>query len=231
MLGYYDYTVWLTYMSLILGGMGILISQSGTGHPFIGMFFLMLCGLCDAFDGKVARTKMNRTRSECNFGIQIDSLTDLVSFGVLPISIGNAMIRVLPTASELRRPRAHNMLLSPFITVFYGIMVMYLLAAMIRLAYFNVEEEERQCAEGGSRKYYKGLPVTSVSLIFPILLSLQYFLPWDITSLYFVTMMFVAMAFLMPIPIKKPGTRGILIMVAIGAADFVVLAAFYFHLI
>mgnify|MGYP007032777772 FL=1 len=37
------------------------------------------------FDGKIARTKKNRTEDEKQFGIQIDSLCDVVCFGVFPI--------------------------------------------------------------------------------------------------------------------------------------------------
>ena len=62
MIGVYDYTVILTYVSLLSAGMGIFISLSGYGHPYVGIFFLLVCGLCDAFDGKVARTKKNRRK-------------------------------------------------------------------------------------------------------------------------------------------------------------------------
>ena len=91
MIGIYDYTVILTYISLISASSGIMITLSSNGnHPYLGMFFLLICGLCDAFDGKVARSKKGRTDFECKFGIQIDSLCDLVSFGVLPSVIGYA---------------------------------------------------------------------------------------------------------------------------------------------
>ena len=82
MIGFFDYTTILTYASLVSAIMGIVFSLSGAGHPFIGSFFLLFCGLCDAFDGKVARTKSNRTEREKNYGIQIDSLTDIIAFGV-----------------------------------------------------------------------------------------------------------------------------------------------------
>ena len=36
---------------------GIIFCLNNIGHPYIGMLFLLFCGLCDAFDGKVARTK------------------------------------------------------------------------------------------------------------------------------------------------------------------------------
>ena len=47
----------------------------------------VLCGVTDMFDGKVAST-MKRNEAEKAFGIQIDSLCDLISFGVLPLAIG-----------------------------------------------------------------------------------------------------------------------------------------------
>ena len=72
---------------------GIMLCLNDIGLPYLGMFFLMFCGLCDAFDGKVARTKKNRTEQMKQFGIQIDSLSDLVAFGVLPACIGIAMLR------------------------------------------------------------------------------------------------------------------------------------------
>ena len=40
------------------------------------------------FDGKVARTKKDRTDFEKDNGIQLDSLSDLLAFGLLPAAIG-----------------------------------------------------------------------------------------------------------------------------------------------
>ena len=93
MIGVYDYTVILTYLSLLSGASGIIVCLKGIGHPYLCMFFLLFSGLCDTFDGKVARSKKNRTEREKRFGIQIDSLSDLVAFGVLPACIGIAMLR------------------------------------------------------------------------------------------------------------------------------------------
>lgn len=64
MIGYYNYTVILTYLSLLSASIGTIVTISGHGHPYFGIFFLLFCGLCDAFDGKVARHKKNRTESE-----------------------------------------------------------------------------------------------------------------------------------------------------------------------
>ena len=46
----------------------------------------------------------------------------------------------------------------------------FVLAALIRLAYFNITVEETQGDCVGDNKYYYGLPVTSTALIFPAFL-------------------------------------------------------------
>lgn len=219
MLGYYDYTVVLTYLSLISAGAGIFICLSDNGHPYLGVFFLLFCGLCDAFDGKVARTKPDRTRSQQHFGVQIDSLSDLVAFGVLPACIGIAMMRVSPMFRRILERYHFEWQRRLFVAGLGAILVMYMLATMIRLAYFNVAEVERQKTEKGVRKFYTGLPVTSASLIFPLVMLLQYVIPADVTPMYFATAAFTGFAFLSKIQVKKPGFRGIMIMVGIGLVE------------
>ena len=61
MIGFYDYTVLLTYLSLLSAVGGIALAM--TGHPILATIGLLLCGLCDMFDGKVAST-MKRNESE-----------------------------------------------------------------------------------------------------------------------------------------------------------------------
>ena len=219
MIGFYDYTVILTYLSLVSASCGIMVALSGSGHPYIGTFFLLFCGLCDAFDGKVARTKKDRSQAERSFGVQIDSLSDLVAFGVLPAAIGSAMFRrsslgALVYGTPLEKPLGVGLV---------AVLIVYILAAMIRLAWYNVTEEERQKTEDGVRKYYTGLPVTSSALIFPVILLLQYVIPADVTPVYFATAFLCAVAFLSPIQIRKPGLRGVLILVGIGAVEFLLI--------
>ena len=224
MLGFYDYTVILTYLSAVSASIGIFVSLQGTGHPYMGVFFLMICGLCDAFDGKVARMKKDRTETEKKFGIQIDSLSDLVAFGVLPACIGNAMIRVSPRYPEVPRLHGDTLLEFPIVCLLFLILILYVLAALIRLAYFNVMEEERQKKEAGNRKTYEGLPVTTSALIFPTVLLLQYITTADITPVYFIIMALTAFFFVSKIEVPKPGLKGILIMIGIGAVEFLILA-------
>ncbi len=220
MIGFYNYTTLLTYLSLVSAGLGIVISLSGGGHPFIGVFFLLFCGLCDAFDGKVARTKKDRSEMECSFGVQIDSLSDLVAFGVLPACIGAAMMRTSPWISKCRGDLNRVFGTALLTVVPVALLILYILAAMIRLAYFNVTEEQRQRTEGGARRYFTGLPVTSASIIFPTVLLLQYLVPEDVTPVYFVMIVLTGLAFLAKFKVKKPGLRGVLILVGIGALEF-----------
>ena len=59
MLGVYDYTVILTYISLWISIGGMMLSLNG--HLDLAVLCLALSGLCDMFDGKIARTKKDRT--------------------------------------------------------------------------------------------------------------------------------------------------------------------------
>ena len=230
MLGFYDYTMLLTFCSLVSASTGIVISLLGIGHPYIGMFFLLFSGLCDAFDGKVARTKKNRTKMEQNFGIQIDSLADVIAFGVLPAVIGIALLRTSPYLHGAGLFGSHWSAVALKIFL-YAILMLYMLAALIRLAYFNVTEEERQKNEGGMRKYYTGLPVTSSSLIFPTVLLFRFIflsfdIPIDISIVYVPVALVVGFLFLSKIKVTKPGMRGILFMIAIGLAECIALVLF-----
>ncbi|MBQ8825449.1 MAG: CDP-alcohol phosphatidyltransferase family protein [Ruminococcus sp.] len=194
-LGYYNYTVVLTYIGMIMGFMGLLFVMS---HKFQGaVICLMIAGLCDMFDGAVAATR-KRNEHEKKFGIQIDSLSDLICFGILP-SIFVAQIEN-----------------SNYIS--FAIAICYVLCALIRLAYFNVHEEERQKLESTVRKYYQGLPVTTIALFLPavyILFKRRY----AFTCLLFI----MAILFLSPIKIKKPEMLGKVMMAALGVLEFIVL--------
>lgn len=228
MIGYFDYTVLLTYASAISAAIGIFVCLSGNGHPYFGVLFLMLSGLCDAFDGQVARTKQNRTIQEKNFGIQIDSLSDLVAFGVLPACIGAALHRCF---SRLPVRPGRALVLSIPYPVLVAVFALYILAALIRLAYYNVTEEERQGGEGGKRRWYTGLPVTSAALIFPSFLLLQEFLNVDVSLGYYLLMLLTGAAFLSKIQVRKPHMTAILIMIAVGAVElgFLMAARHLFH--
>ncbi len=222
MIGYFDYTVWLTYGSLISAVAGIFVSLAGHGHPYWGAMFLLLSGLCDAFDGIVARTKKDRTERQKQYGIQIDSLADLVAFGVLPACIGAALCR----ASAIFDPPNDPCLVArvPY-PVYVIIFAAYVLTALVRLAYFNISAQESWQAGEEKVKHYTGLPVTSAALIFPTFLLLRYLLNTDIAIGYYAVMILTAAAFVGRFNVRKPGLRGVMIMVWIGMLEFLLILA------
>lgn len=207
MIGYYSYTVILTYVGFVCGSVGIYFASHGSTNAAIIM--LMLAGFCDMFDGKVAKTKKDRTPQECKFGIQIDSLSDLVCFGLLPPMI----------AFSAGLHRAFNV----------AVFCCFSLAALIRLAYFNVSEEERQEQTTERRKVYEGLPVTSVALIIPLLFcfrnDLGLYFPTVCTVIYGL----IACAFVTKFKLKKPGTAMMLMFIVFGALELVLLYFKHMH--
>ena len=220
MIGFYDYTVILTYLSVLSAGMGIMTSLYGGGHPYWGVLFLMLCGLCDTFDGKVARSKKNRTKKEKDFGVQIDSLSDLTAFGVLPACIGIALYKRDILAWGEKSILAHI----PFwLLLLVG--ALFILCALIRLAYFNITVEETQSDSLGDEKYYFGLPVTSTALIFPTFLLIRRMICFNISFVYYILLIIVGILFILRFKIRKPGSREIYMLVFVGAIEFIIVLA------
>ena len=182
-IGFYDYTVILTYMSLVSAVLGTVFAHKGIFGA--AMLCLFLSGFCDAFDGTVARTKKNRTDDEKAFGIQLDSLVDVVSFGMAPAF----SLYCMGVDSALG----------------LAVLCCYCVCAVIRLAFFNVQEAKRQQTETGCNKFYRGLPVTSSSIIFPAYYLLRGILPGSLftTGLYLLAAA-TAFLFILDFQVKKP---------------------------
>lgn len=201
MIGVYDYTVLLTYLNFLSGLTGIYFSVNN--DALMGIVFLMISGLCDMFDGVVARLKKNRTNEEKRFGIQIDSLADLISFGVLPSSIGHAL-----GISK---------------TSFFFVLYLIPLCALIRLAYFNVSEEERSSKTDEVRKEYLGLPVTSTAIILPIIYFLKSLISNNFLYVYAISLFIISILFIVKIKVPKLKTKGLTILSIIGIIIFMLL--------
>ena len=181
-IGFYDYTVILTYLSLVSAVGGIMLSSQGRFTAAI--LCLMFSGLCDGFDGAVARSKKNRTDDEKAFGIQIDSLCDAVSFGLFPA--------IWAYFYGLKGP------------VGMVIVVVFSLCAIIRLGFFNVLEGKRQQTEGGCNKFYRGMPVTTISMLLPLCYFLGLLLPAEIFVIALhVVMAAAAFLFVLDFRVKK----------------------------
>ncbi|KAI4448155.1 hypothetical protein C823_002674 [Eubacterium plexicaudatum ASF492] len=203
MLGVWDYTVILTYISFASAGIGIFCAIS-MRLPW-AIFFLACSGLCDMFDGKVARTKKDRTEDEKKFGIQIDSLCDIVCFGILPM--------VICYKSGMKH------MYSIIILVLYG------LAGLVRLAHFNVVEEKRQEQTDTDKKYYQGLPITSMAIALPLLYVLSPLLPGRrvFLILMHVLVMTVGALFIVDFKLRKPTVLELILLVGVVALSVVIL--------
>lgn len=197
MIGFYDYTVVLTYIGFASGIMGMFCAT--TKHLRLAVFFLALSGLCDMFDGKIARTKKNRTEEEKSFGIQIDSLCDMVCFGVLPIMI----------CFKMGMRHIYSM----------ALLILYGLAGVIRLGYFNVMEAKRQAEDGGARKYYQGLPITSMAIALPVLFVISPLFPshFAFVVVLHIVVGLVGFLFVLNFKVRKPSVKQVLLIVGVVA--------------
>ncbi len=208
MIGFYNYTVILTYISLLISSVGVGFAVANC--PFEALFCLLASGICDMFDGKIARTRKKSTDDERKFGIQLDSLCDIVCFGVLPAAIGMAIARGMGAAW--------------YVSCAVGALL--ILCALIRLAYFNVTEETRQATGGGRRTHFEGLPVTSSAVIFPFAygLSRMPFLPDAIRPWIYIAFAAVtALCFILPFRMPKARGAGLVVLALLGLCELGVL--------
>lgn len=203
MIGFYDYTVILTYIGFCSGVAGIFCASAK--YVRLAVFFLALSGLCDMFDGKIARTKKNRTDDEKSFGIQIDSLSDMVCFGILPVMI------CLRLGMKYIYSKA--------------LLILYALAGLIRLAYYNVMEAKRQAESDENRKYYQGLPITSMAIALPLLFVFSPLLPNYQTFLVILHVLVggIGTLFLVNFKMRKLSVKELILLVMAVAASVAVI--------
>ncbi len=122
-----------TTLNMFSGFMSILTSSQG--NFILASWFIILAAMFDALDGVMARI----TNSSSEFGVEFDSLSDIVSFGVAP--------SFLVYNLALHEWNNIGILLSAFPMIFGG----------IRLARFNVQ------LVGFDKNYFKGLPIPSAA--------------------------------------------------------------------
>jgi len=198
--GYYGLWVALTYLSVIVAILGIHFALMDNVR--YALICLMISGVCDMFDGRVASLFKKRNTREKHYGIQIDSLADIISFGVLPAAIGY----------QRYDPSGNFISLGWFDTAVFPI---YLMAALIRLAYYNVIETELH-GQNKKRTYYEGLPVTSVAIIIPLAYALCHIFDKSIFGIYNILLIFLSAAFVLKIRVPKPRARTQILLCALG---------------
>lgn len=138
----------LTLINLFLGCIAIVVLFKG--NEYNASWFIFLAAIFDLFDGLAARA----LKAKSEFGVQLDSLADLVSFGVAPSMIlFNWFVLVLTQKSSTYDFISANF--SQKLILFSSLL--FALAVAIRLARFNV-------TTNGSRTF-QGLTSTAAGLM------------------------------------------------------------------
>ncbi|HZG72556.1 MAG TPA: CDP-diacylglycerol--serine O-phosphatidyltransferase [Chondromyces sp.] len=157
----------LTLGNLALGGFSVLMTINAEYQ--LSLLLIFIAALADRFDGLVAR----RMNIESELGKQLDSMCDIISFGVAP-----ALLIYSSTLSEFSFPGA-------FFTVFY------IGCGAFRLARFNIME---------NNGYFQGLPITAAGCLLTLsYLGLPYFPPHS----YIYILIILSFLMVSPFKLKK----------------------------
>lgn len=143
--------IYLCMLSAQAGGADLVSQTAGNASLerlfptflAIAAYLLVVAMFFDAVDGRLARL----TRKTSEFGGQLDSLADMVSFGVAPAILVLCIVRPLELASLSSWARAYWRLE-------WVMAAIYVSCTALRLARFNVENEEDESAHMG----FRGLP-------------------------------------------------------------------------
>lgn len=181
----------VTYLGIAAAVVGVCFAA----NPKIAMLMLIVSGICDLFDGRVARM-FPRTDLEKAFGIQLDSFADTVSFVIFPAVFLLAQTRSIWTV-----------LLAVF----------YVYCGVTRLCWFDITTD-------GNTKYFSGVPVTYVSLFLPLIYAASALFGFAVSSLAVgILMLVMAVLFIVNIKVKKPGGVWYGIFAALALAELVIL--------
>ena len=173
--------------------LGLMSAVAGIYFAIPGNFQAAIIGvlwavLFDWYDGIIARKMKDRTKTQAVFGAQLDSMIDIVSFGILPaiilLSYGNYNIWFLPGAFVI------------------------IATSTIRLTYFNVYGLINS-------KTYKGFPLDNNVLILAFMFLFEgIFTPTAFSILIYTLMMLLSALNLSSIPTPKFGGKWVYALVA-----------------
>lgn len=158
------------------------------------IYMLFLACICDIFDGKIARLDKERSSANKFYGIQLDSLCDMVSFGVAPCFIAfsagyNGVIDVI-------------------------IYCIFVICGATRLAYFNTLAN---AYPKKAKKSFKGIPIPVSTLLITFLFMLREFnIPFGFMQWIFrIFLLALAVGYILNIRIKKPDMKQGMILMSI----------------
>lgn len=200
MLGFWNKSVYITYLGAFVSILGLLLAfnYNNYDYAFVGM---IIAAVCDMFDGKVAR-HLKRTEQEKSFGVEIDSLADIVAFITVP-----AITLYLSGLREVYQ------------LVF---LALYVVSGIIRLGYFNVAMSDKDKAIDS----YQGLPVPVSVLIFGLVWIIEKVVPIDHVLWYTILVPITGYLHISKIRIKKFTSNWYYILITILAIIGIILGAF-----
>jgi CDP-diacylglycerol--serine O-phosphatidyltransferase len=150
--------IFLGFVSVIQSIQGVMVAHDGTAgtdHHFeiaaktIGLAFLL-----DGLDGRIARL----TNTTSDFGREMDSLADVISFGIAPAVLAYAWGVQFIDPGLGRALHDHIMGVGSFFAF------LFLLCGSARLARFNVQKNPVPKNPGRpDRKYFVGLPIPAAA--------------------------------------------------------------------
>lgn len=199
-IGYYDLANLITLLGLSSAVGAMLLA--GAGYFKLAVMALLFAGLTDMFDGRVARHANREDRKAKMFGIQIDSLADMVSFGVAPAVI------------------AYHMGCNSWYDIV--ILIFYVICGAIRLAYFNTQAITE--TKDLNLKTFTGFPIPTICFVLPFMILMTVYISPSIMAWVFKAAYFaVGIAFVVKLKIKKTGIVASVIMIVLMLAVVIAL--------
>lgn len=131
----------LTAVSLLLAVAAII--ESMKGNFTLASWMIVWCALLDIADGRIARW----LRATSEFGMQFDSLSDLVAFGVAPAVLVYAVFTTDPRYADVYATNLPRIALVVIVAV-------YILATALRLVRYNLQTRDEHDAG------FAGIPST-----------------------------------------------------------------------
>ncbi len=166
----------VTFSNISLGIVAMYFIQEG--NFTIAIILAWIAGAFDILDGKIAR-KYNLS---CEFGVQLDSFADFISFVVMPSFL---LFYALDKHNNLE------------LLIAGAVFIYYIISGLRRLIEFNLKSEA-----GTVTKYFEGVP-TPLGAILLWVLYLLY--SYDIVSnFYMILLLVVAIAYLLNSKVKIP---------------------------
>src|SRR5512146_449861 len=150
--------IFLGYLSILRSFKGAMLAASGAGgapeHFAIAAKAIGAAVFLDGLDGRIAR--MTNTTSD--FGREMDSLADVISFGMAPAVLAFAW------GVQFIGPGVAPGLREQIFRAGYFIAFLYLLCGAARLARFNIQKNPVPKNPGRpGRKYFVGLPIPAAA--------------------------------------------------------------------